>query len=123
MANILIVEDDLETAGAVAELLTPAGHVTRTACNGVEGLRMVAERIPDLILLDVEMPILDGPGMAETLASERAGQPRIPIVLVSGARNIQKIAAWVGTAHYLRKPFSVEQMLAIVNRTLAWRGR
>ncbi len=123
MANILIVEDDLETADALAELLTPAGHVTRTACNGVEGLRMVAERLPDLILLDVEMPILDGPGMAEALAIQRVGQPRIPIVLVSGARNLQKIAAWVGTAHYLRKPVSVDQMLAIVNRALDWRGR
>ena len=123
MANILIVEDDLETADALAELLTPAGHVTRTACNGVEGLRMVAERLPDLILLDVEMPILDGPGMAEALAIQRVGQPRIPMVLVSGARNLQKIAAWVGTAHYLRKPVSVDQILAIVNRALDGRGR
>jgi CheY-like chemotaxis protein len=87
LANILIVEDDPEIADAVAALLTPAGHVTRTARNGVEGLRMVAEQPPDLILLDVEMPILDGPRMAEALAMQRAGLPRMPIVIVSAARS------------------------------------
>ena len=123
MANILIVEDDLEIAESVAELLTPAGHVTRTACNGVEGLRMVAERLPDLILLDVEMPILDGPGMAEALALQRSDLPRIPIVIVSAARNIHKIAGWVGTAHYLKKPFSAEKMIEVVDLALDSRWR
>ena len=118
LANILIVEDDLEIADAVAELLTPAGHTTRTACNGVEGLRMVAERHPDLILLDIEMPILDGPGMVEALVLQRGGQPPIPIVLVSAAHNIRKIAGWVGTPHYLKKPFSVDQMIEVVNLAL-----
>ncbi len=123
MANILIVEDDLEIAEAVAELLTPAGHITRTACNGVEGLRMVAEGLPDLILLDVEMPILDGPGMVEALMIQRTGQAPIPIVLVSAARNIEKIAGWVGTAQYLKKPFSVEKMIEIVDLALDSRRR
>ena len=123
MANILIVEDDLEIAESVAEVLTPAGHATRTACNGVEGLRMVAERLPDLILLDVEMPILDGPGMAEALALKRTDLPRIPIVIVSAARNIHKIAGWVGTPHYLKKPFSADQMIEVVDLALDSRRR
>ena len=121
LANILIVEDDLEIAESVAEVLTPAGHATRTACNGVEGLRMVAERLPDLILLDVEMPILDGPEIAEALALQRVGQP--PILIVSAARNIHKIAGWVGTPHYLKKPFSADQMIEVVDLALDSRRR
>ena len=93
------------------------------AANGVEGLRQVAEELPDLILLDIEMPILDGPGMAEALAIQRVGQPQIPIVLVSAGRQIRQIAGLVGTPHYLKKPFSTGQMIEIVSEALGARRR
>jgi DNA-binding response OmpR family regulator len=123
LANILIVEDDCEIAETVAELLTPAGHVTRTAANGLEGLRMIADRVPDLILLDVEMPILDGPGMVKALAGQHDGQPRIPIVVVSAAGNIRDIAGRIGTPHYVKKPFSLGRLLELVTLALALRRR
>jgi DNA-binding NtrC family response regulator len=122
LANILIVDDDREIAETLAELLTPAGHLTRTASNGAEGLRMIADRVPDLILLDVEMPILDGPGMVKALALQHDPPLRIPIVLVSAAGNIREIAARIGTAHYVKKPFSLRRLIEIVNHALApWR--
>jgi CheY-like chemotaxis protein len=123
LANILIVEDDCEIAETLAELLTPAGHVTRTAANGLEGLRMIADRVPDLILLDVEMPILDGPSMVKALAAaQHGGQPRIPIVVVSAAGNIREIAGRMGTPHYVKKPFSLGRLLELVTLALALRG-
>lgn len=84
---------------------------------------MVAERLPDLILLDVEMPMLDGPGMAEAVAIQRAGLARIPIVVVSAACNIREIATCVGAAHYLKKPFSACQVVEIVDLALDSRRR
>ena len=117
-ANILIVEDDSDIATAIAAHLTALAHRVRTASNGLEGLRSIAEDPPDVIVLDVEMPILDGPGMIEALAIERAGQPRIPIVLISAAMRIEKIARWVETPYYLRKPFSLVHLEAMVNAAL-----
>lgn len=94
------------------------GHETRVACNGLEGLREVAMAVPDLILLDVEMPILDGPGMAAALAAQRAGRREIPIILVSAAAALRSIAERVGTPHYLKKPFSVEAVAELIARAL-----
>ena len=118
MPSILIVEDDSEIADAMAELLISSGHVTRIACNGVDGLRQIGEAAPDLILLDVEMPVLDGPGMAKALAIQRAAERPIPIVLISAARDIKTAARLVGTPHYLEKPFSFDELLALIDRVL-----
>lgn len=123
LPSILIVEDDFEIAATIAELLTGSGHVTRTACNGVEGLRQIGAAAPDLILLDVEMPILDGPGMAHALATERAGKTPIPIVLVSAARDIEMVARRVGTPHYLKKPFSLDRLTKLIDGVLGTRAR
>jgi CheY-like chemotaxis protein len=119
LAHILIVEDDLEIADAVADLLLSAGHLVRVAGNGLEGLRKVTEEPPDLILLDVQMPVLDGPGMASALAAQREGQPPIPIVLISAGGDVRKVADRIGTAHFLRKPFSFDQIIGLVNLALA----
>jgi DNA-binding NtrC family response regulator len=119
LAKILIVEDDGEISTTMAEVLMEAGHATRTARNGIEGLRMISEDVPDLILLDLEMPILDGPGMARALAAQRDGMPRIPIVVASAGGHIREIAARMGSAHYLKKPFTLDRLLEVVKEALA----
>jgi two-component system, OmpR family, response regulator PrrA len=116
LPNILIVDDDIEIAEAVSELLTGAGHATRIARDGAAGLRQVADEAPDLILLDVEMPVLDGPGMARALAAQRAGQHPIPIVLVSAARDVRTIAGSVGALQFLKKPFSRHDLIEVLTR-------
>jgi CheY-like chemotaxis protein len=119
LANILIVEDEREIAEGLAELLSEAGHGTRIAPDGVQGLRRIAEGVPDLILLDVEMPILDGPGMARALATERSGRPPIPIVVVSASPHIRRLAERIGTPHFVKKPFSLDRLIEVVNQALA----
>jgi DNA-binding response OmpR family regulator len=61
MADLLIIDDDLDSADALSEIMRAHGHDVRVGYNGREGLRLVSERIPDLALLDVEMPLLGGP--------------------------------------------------------------
>jgi CheY-like chemotaxis protein len=122
LANILIVEDDCDTAEGLAELLFAIGHDTRTAPNGLEGLRRIAERVPDVVLLDAEMPILDGPGMARRLADQRAGLPRIPIVLISAAANIRDLARQMSTPHFLKKPFSLNVLIHAIEQALTGAG-
>jgi CheY-like chemotaxis protein len=116
--NILIVDDDHEASHRLADVLAATGHLTRVAGNGFEGLREVASDPPDIILLDVEMPILDGIEMAEALAIRRAGKPSIPIVLISATRDLERIARLVGTTYYLRKPFGISQVISLVNEAL-----
>ncbi len=123
MLSVLIVDDDIEIAHRLEELFAVAGYVTRVAHNGVEGLHEATKDPPDIILLDVEMPILDGPGMSEALAIQRAGQPAIPIVLISASSRLQKIAEWVGTPFFLNKPFGISQILGMVNNALKARRR
>ena len=118
MPSILIVEDDIDIAEAIGEHLASAGHRVRIAYNGAEGLRKVADELPDLILLDVEMPVLDGPGMAESLATERAGQVQIAVVLISAATTLESLARSIGTPYYLRKPFRTERLVALVDQVL-----
>src|SRR5262249_55420102 len=64
MANVLIVDDDFDAAEILADVLRSEGHEVELARNGHEGLATLAAKRPDVVLLDVEMPILTGPEMA-----------------------------------------------------------
>jgi CheY-like chemotaxis protein len=121
MANLLVVDDDLDMAECCAEVLGAEGHSARIARNGAEGLALVAAEKPDLILLDVEMPVLNGPDMAYRMFVHNVGQEKIPILLTSGVLDLKTVAEQVGTPYFLGKPFSVEQLLAMVARALVER--
>jgi DNA-binding NtrC family response regulator len=117
MAQLLVVDDDNDVATTL-RLVLEQYHAILVAENGVEGLRLLNERRPDLIMLDVEMPLLDGPGMAYQLFIEDAGREMIPIVLISGVADLERVAERVGTPYYLLKPVDIEPLLAIVQRAL-----
>ena len=121
MANILVVDDDPDMADCCAEVLRLEGHSAVIARNGAEGLTLVSADKPDLILLDVEMPVLNGPDMAYRLFIDDAGQELIPILLASGVLDLRSAAEEVGTPSFLGKPFSVKQLLAAVALALAER--
>lgn len=118
MAELLVVDDDRDVADVFADVLRGEGHAVRIANNGREGLHLVQERAPDLVLLDVEMPFLDGPGMAYRLFVENMGKERIPIVLLSGVADLHRLARQVGTPYFLSKPYQLEPVLALIERAL-----
>ena len=60
LADLLIVDDDLDAAGALSDVMETEGHETRVAYNGREGMAQLELKKPDLILLDVDMPVLNG---------------------------------------------------------------
>lgn len=93
-------------------------HRIRIARDGLDGLEKVVEEIPDVILLDVEMPFLDGPGMARELARRSTSHSAIPIILVSGSVNLTAIAARARISHVLRKPFAPDAVLSLLARVL-----
>jgi CheY-like chemotaxis protein len=98
MANILIVDDDVDAVDLCRDLLESAGHQVQTGHTGMEGLKSLkAGPLPDCVLLDVDMPVLNGPGMAHEMLLHDAGEEQIPILLVSGSPRLSVTAARVGT--------------------------
>lgn len=121
MADVLIVDDDIDSADALAEIMRAEGHDVRVGHNGQDGLRLARERIPRVALLDVEMPLLDGPGMAYEPFLRDMGLERIPVVFLSGVPDLKDVAAKVGTPYFPGKPYRYEAVVALVNRALAER--
>ena len=121
MANVLIVDDDAETVDVSTELLEACGHRVRTGYNGAEGLKSLDEgRLPDCVLLDVDMPVLNGPGMAHQMLLHDAGAENIPIVLVSGRADLPEVARRIGTPYFLAKASADygHNLLGLLDRAL-----
>lgn len=118
MANILIVDDDQINAETLASVLEDEGHVVRFAFDGREGLAMLDESLPELVLLDVEMPVMTGPEMASAMSVFNRGRERIPVVLLSGVAGLPAVAARVGTPYFGVKPYRIDAVLELVARAL-----
>jgi two-component system, OmpR family, response regulator PrrA len=118
MANLLIVDDDVDIADLLSQILAAAGHAVRVARDGQEGLRLVSERTPDAVVLDVEMPCLNGPEMARTLFVRDRGDELIPLILISGRPGLPQVAAKVGTPYFIAKPLEIDALLKLVARVL-----
>jgi DNA-binding NtrC family response regulator len=119
MASIVVIDDDDDMRDTMADLLSIEGHEVRTARNGVEGLQALDERIPQLVLTDLEMPVLDGRAMVYRMFVENLGRENVPIIVASGATNLGQIAKALGTPYYVAKPFTFDTLTSIIERALA----
>ena len=117
MPNILLVDDDPHLVEVLRFALEQAGHRIATASNGVLALRAVAQQAPDLIVLDVLMPELDGTEVCRRLRAEGS---RIPILFLSSrADEIDRVLGLeLGGDDYLAKPFSPRELVARVKALL-----
>ena len=87
--DVLIVEDEPYLCDLVADVLESDGHSTRKAANGLEALRLVQERPPELILLDLMMPVMDGwEFMAELRANEKWRE--IPVIIITAVYDVAR---------------------------------
>lgn len=112
--KILVVDDNESIRKVVKRYLTANGLSVIITDNGSEGLLLVREAQPDLILVDAEMPGLDGHAVCRVLRKEAATQ-HIPVIIMSGAKIDDKdiLAGFDGGADdYLIKPFSLPVLLA-----------
>ncbi len=121
MADVLVVDDDPDLREVLAAILVGLNHTVRSARNGEEGLQLLDERLPDIVLLDVEMPVLDGPGMAYRMLIGDLGKEKIPIVLLSGVIDLHLVAGKVGTPYFLGKPYAFEALVPLLDRALGER--
>lgn len=117
MSRILIIEDETPMRTALADVLEGEGYRPLTAADGEIGLRKAVEEKPDLILLDIMMPKLDGFAVCAEL--RRLGNP-VPVLMLTAKGQIEDRVAGldVGADDYLVKPFSTEELLARVRALL-----
>lgn len=115
--RILLVDDDVDLLTIVAEALEDEGYVVDTAGNGAEALERVAAAVPQLILLDMWMPVMDGWTFAKALRA-RYGRT-IPIIVVTAGQDTNAKAEEVGADSGLRKPFDLKTLYAAVADVLA----
>jgi two-component system chemotaxis response regulator CheY len=111
---ILIVDDDPGIVGFLQLALSDEGYGVGTAANGREALVKIGERRPDLILLDMNMPVMDGWEFCERLRERGPAQGGIPIIVMTAARDASKRSREVGAQGYLGKPFDLDQLFQIV---------
>lgn len=120
--KVLIVEDDASTRLMVSRLLDKAGYDVRTATDGLDGLRVLEDLIPDLIIADVLMPELDGLTFVKALKNRRETKV-IPVIFLTAKSDPLSMIEGinVGAKFYITKPFQTEDLLAKVNKVLGER--
>jgi DNA-binding response OmpR family regulator len=105
--SILVVEDEQDISMMLQDRLTFLGFVVTTAQNGAEGLAMLDVLVVDGILLDIQMPVMDGLSM---LGKVRERFPSIPVIAMSAELNKKKLikAIELGAQEYILKPIDVD---------------
>jgi twitching motility two-component system response regulator PilH len=118
--RVLVVDDSPEDVKRAATLLKNAGHDVLTAINGAQGIAMAEAEQPDLILMDVVMPELNG-FQATRQLSKGAHTSKIPIIVVSG-KDQETDKAWAarqGAKAYLTKGLEQKTLLEAIERVMA----
>lgn len=117
-ASILIADDYEDNRELLRLLLASAGYKVREARNGKECLTMAREEPPDLILMDLSMPVLDGWGVFKELKSE-PNTAAIPCVAVTAfADSDREVALKAGFSAYVSKPYRTGELLTILEQLL-----
>ena len=115
MTTLLVVDDESALRTVIAEVLRDEGYTVVTADGGRAAVAAFAREAPDLVLMDVMMPDMDGREAYLAMRAQAHGRP-VPIVLMSAA--VARARTDPGVSGFLPKPFDVEQLLGLVARLL-----
>ncbi len=117
--NILIVEDDASLAEVLDYNLSQEGYKTHIARDGHQGLRETRLRCPNLVILDLMLPMIDGLEVCRRLRADPATQDLLVMMLTARSEETDQIVGFsVGADDYVTKPFSVKVLLQRINALL-----
>ena len=118
MARILVVDDEPDILLMLRMSLEDEGHEVFMAPDGLAGLERLSEHRPDLVVLDVMMPVLDGFGMLER---KRAAGDQTPVVMLSAKSEQADLdrALSLGAVEFVSKPFDLDRLVALIDRVLS----
>lgn len=115
--KVLIVDDDPPLRWFFRTALTQAGFEVREVSNGYDALQAVEDHLPDLVVLDLGLPVVSGRMVAEELAAQVHTRD-IPVVVVTGEPDVE-VKTVVGADCVLTKPVTAEKLIDTVQRCLA----
>lgn len=122
MSTILIVEDNPRNMKLVRDVLQVKGHATLEAANAEDGIALARERMPDLILMDIQLPGMSGIDALRVLRGDAATE-RIPVIAVTASvmQQDRKLITEAGFDAYVGKPITLAEFLQAVNDILGRR--
>ena len=117
MSRILIIDDDDQLRKSFEKLLSEEGYMVESAPSGEAGLKLVHEKAPDLVILDMRLPGMNG---LETFQSIHEVEPKLPVVIMTayGTTETAIEATKIGAFDYILKPFDIPDMLDIIGQAL-----
>jgi EAL domain-containing protein (putative c-di-GMP-specific phosphodiesterase class I)/acetolactate synthase regulatory subunit len=111
--HVLVADDEPAIVEMIRDILEEYGFRVVTAANGAEALRLIEQAAPEVVLLDMNMPVLDGEGF---IAAVRERGLRIPIVIMTAGSSAKRWATQLGADAYLSKPFELANLVDVTNR-------
>ena len=112
--TILVVDDEPDIQEVARMALEMEDYQVRLAANGLEALEMVATSMPDLVLLDVKMPVMDGRAFAREFQA-RHHHP-VPIIVMTAAADARMRAQEIGATGWIGKPFDLDELIETIGR-------
>lgn len=114
--RVLLVDDDSNVLSALAVLLEKQGFVVETAIDGIQALSKVRELAPDILIVDVEMPKLNGPDLVRRIREDHAA---LPVILMTGHDDhVVEPARSELRASYISKPLEIDDLVSTIHRLL-----
>lgn len=119
MVRILVIEDDVDITKVLKKRLTDNGYEALIANDMTEGLRLAKFEKPDLMILDMMLPVGGGLSLLRTF-KKSTDTKDIPIIIVTGVQSetVKANAMREGAAAYVRKPYDMQQLLKCISETL-----
>ena len=120
MARILVVDDEPAIPRIIRLLLEPQGHEVLVANDGSRGFAMAQRQVPDVIVLDLMMPVMDGTWLLKMLRGSET-TASVPVMVLSARRDdeTQRQCEAFGVQVYLQKPFQSEEFISAVENLVA----
>jgi two-component system sensor histidine kinase/response regulator len=118
-AKVLIIDDAVHIRRLVARMLEQAGFITLEAADGLEGLFLLKEHLPDVVTCDISMPLMDGYEFLAA-AKESPATRHIPVIVVTAIGQEEEVvkATEMGAEAYLTKPFSSSNLIETIHTQL-----
>src|SRR5688572_13388169 len=113
--SVLVVEDDRDIRELVRLTLESVGYSVEAATDGAEAIERIERQRPDLVVLDLMMPAMNGLQFAEELRL-RGLRPEVPILVLSAASQVLYKAGWIEAEGCIEKPFAIPALLGEVER-------
>jgi two-component system phosphate regulon response regulator PhoB len=119
MARILVIEDEADIRQVLDYNLKSAGHEVLEAARGMDGLRLVREREPDLVLLDLMLPDMPGTEVCRSIKDNPATRTLPVVMLTARGEEIDRVVGFeIGADDYITKPFSVRELVLRIRAVL-----